>query len=96
MAKKSRGFGATHAQHGINFRGRLWALEKSLDSTERVLRGGDCHAAVDTFAQAFEEWGEVESHRRSGAISTVEERARLQHAFVRLNHLRQAMKRCVR
>lgn len=96
MAKRNRGFGFSLAQHEIRFRGRLWALQHSLNSAERVLRGGDCQAGVDEFAQAFQEYGEVEGEMRNLVSVSSKETAMFRKSGVRLNFLRQAMKRCVR
>ncbi len=91
------GFGGATSVHDQRFREQLHDLEGSLDSAERVLHGGDCHAGINSASEAFQHYGEAAAHR--GFLS---KRVREFHAQKwidvgrRLNFLRQALKGCVR
>lgn len=97
-----RGFGATKAEHGRMFVGLLQDCEGHLDSAERVLRGGDCEAGVESTLAAERLYGEARAHLSYAPFATraehlvVHEKNRYASATRRLNFLRQALKRCVR
>ncbi len=79
------------------FVGLLQDCEGHLDSAERVLRGGDCEAGVESTLAAERLYGEARGHY-NGASRRVsgENYERFARATKRLNFLRQALKRCVR
>lgn len=93
----SRGFGAKQAEHGRMFVGLLQDCEGHLDSAERVLRGGDCYAGIDSVLSAERLYGEARGHVVYAPHALrVEYQTHFAQATRRLNFLRQALKRCVR
>lgn len=90
---KYAGFSGSRAEHARMVQGLLVDTEGHLDSAERVLRGGDCHAGIDSAMAAERYFGEARGHY-SHATATLLTRKRMQGAMRRLNFLRQALKRC--
>jgi hypothetical protein len=97
MAKRrKRGFGSPPAEHKRMFLGLLQDAEGHLDSAERVLRGGDCAAGVESTLAAERLYGEARAHYNSRTAQiNPQAQARFQHATKRLNFLRHALKKCV-
>ncbi len=91
-----RGFGLIPREHGERFVGLLQDAEGHMDSAERVLRGGDCVAGVESTLAAERLFGEARGHyvyaRRDVRVA---HQMRWAQATRRLNFLRQALKRCV-
>jgi hypothetical protein len=92
-----RGFGSSTQEHGRLFVGLLQDCEGHMTSAERVLRGGDCEAGVESTLAAERLYGEARCHysAASGRVPG-EDYERLVRATKRLNFLRQALKACVR
>ena len=93
---KRGGFGGTRDEHRMMFLGLLEQAEEYMTSAERVLRGGDCEAGVESALAAERYFGEAR-----GNLSHASKRVlaanwnRFGQAMKRLNFLRQALKRCV-
>ncbi len=97
MMKRSKsGFGHQATEHDQHYFHWLEETERSIESARRVLRGGDCHAGVESATQAFEEYGRASGHRN--AVSPIvrdRTQQRWQKAGTALNFLRQGLKRCM-
>lgn len=94
----SGGFGSNSREHKRIFLSLLQDAEGHMDSAERVLRGGDCEAGVESTLTAERLFGEARGHysRTVRQGIDMQAQARLGSAFRRLNFLRHALKDCVR
>ena len=90
------GFGSIPREHKRMFLGLLQDCEGHLDSAERVLRGGDCEAGVESTLAAERLYGEARAHYSGNRQIKPRDQTRFSSATRRLNFLRQALKRCVR
>jgi len=87
-------FGASGREHGQEFGLILRDLEVILTRGERVMHGGDCHAAMRALVHSSHLHGQAQAHRDEAAtIQGLSRRWIL--AGTRLNRLEVAVRGCV-